>query len=301
MNFITFADYMRTFEKIAILVAGLLMGACTSWSGYRADDEVVARVGGTYLYNSELAVSMPSGLTKADSISYAQEYISKWIVGRLKLSEAEKIFSQSEEDIDKLVEEYRRSLLVRKLDQYYIESEPYGDITNTDISNYYNAHRGDFRITTPMVRGEIVAISDDYRRREQLLKLFNSSKSSEQEDFAELCRKNNFLHLKFEDWVSFTDFLGNLPLLRTSGHEDKLDNRKLQTIHHNKTYYYYRITSALKRGDTMPLNMVRENIRQILINKERNNILRKHEELLMKNALSSGHAKIIGNEKKSDI
>ena len=43
MNFITFADYMRIFEKIAILVAGLLMGACTSWSGYRADDEVVGQ------------------------------------------------------------------------------------------------------------------------------------------------------------------------------------------------------------------------------------------------------------------
>ncbi|MBR2326590.1 MAG: hypothetical protein IKA49_04425 [Alistipes sp.] len=287
--------------RIAMVIMGLAMCACTSWSGYRADDEVVARVGGTYLYNSELAASMPSNLSKEDSVSYAQAYTSKWIVEKLKQDEAEKIFSQSEQDIDLLVEEYRRSLLVRKLDQYYIESEPYGEVTAADIADYYNAHRGDFRISAPMVRGEIVAIGDDYRRRDQLLKLFKSTKASDQEDFAELCRKNNFLHLQFEEWVSFNDFLGNLPLLRTSGHEDKLDNRSLQTIHHNKTYYYYRITSALKRGDTMPLNMVRENIRQILINKQRNNILRKHEELLMKNALSSGHAKIIAEEKKIDI
>jgi hypothetical protein len=279
----------------------LVISACTSWSGFRADDEVVARVGSTYLYNSELASTMPSNLTKEDSVSYAQAYISKWIVGKLKQNEAEKIFSQSEQDIDLLVEEYRRSLLVRKLDQYYIELTPCKEITNSDISDYYNAHRGDFRISVPMVRGEIVAIGDDYRRREQLLKLFKSTKASDQEDFAELCRKNNFLHLQFEEWISFNDFLSNLPLLRTSEHEDKLDNRSLQTIHHNKTYYYYRITSALKRGDTMPLNMVRENIRQILINKQRNNTLREHEELLMKNALSSGHAKIIEKEKKLDI
>lgn len=288
---------MRMFRNIVILTVVLLLGSCTSWSGYRADDEPIARVGGEYLYNSELATSIPSGLNSTDSASYAQAYATKWVLEKLKQSEAEKVFSQSEEDINTLVEEYRRSLLVRKLDQYYIESEPYAEITDADIAAYYNAHKGDFRITTPMVRGEIIAIADDYRRREQLLKLFNSSKESEQEDFAELCRKNNFLHLQFDEWVSFVDFLGNLPLLRTSGHEDKLDNRKLQTIHHNKTYYYYRITSALKRGDTMPLNMARENIRQILISRERNNALRKHEEQLMKNAISSGHAKIVGNEK----
>ena len=142
-----------------------------------------------------------------------------------------------------------------------------------------------------MVKGEIFAMDEKFRRREQMLKWFGSSKREHREDFVELCRKNNFLHLQFDEWVSFTDFLSNLPLLRNSKNEDMLSVRKLQRIHHNKNYYYFRITALLEKGDTMPLQMVEENIRQILINRHRANVVHQHEEMLLKNALSSGHAK----------
>jgi hypothetical protein len=265
---------------------------CDSLSGFKADDEMIARVGTTYLYRSELASAMPSGIAAQDSINYSQAYISKWIVGQLKQQEAEKLFSQSESDIDRLVEEYRRSLLVHRLDEHYLEMEPEIEITNDDIVAYYNAHKSDFRISQPMVKGEIVAMDEKYRRREQMLKWFESPKAEHREDFVESCRKNNILHLQFEEWISFSDFLSNLPLLRTTRHEELLGNRMVQKIHHDKTYYYYRITNALKVGDTMPLEMARENIRQILINRHRADVIHRQEEKIMSNDLSSGHAKI---------
>ena len=282
-------------RKIEIIVVALLLACawgCNSWSGFKADDEMVARVGTTYLYRSELAASMPSGIAAQDSINYSQAFISKWIVGQLKQQEAEKLFTQSESDIDRLVEKYRRSLLVHRLDRHYLETEPCVEITDKDIAAYYNSHKSDFRISQPMVKGEIVAIGESFRRREQMLKWFESSKAEHREDFAELCRKNNFLHLQFEEWVSFSDFLSNLPLLRNSSHDELLSNRKTRKIHHDKTYYYFRITNALKVGDTMPLGMAKENIRQILINRHRADVIHRHEERIKNNALSSGHAKI---------
>ncbi len=284
---------MRRIFEIAIVVMVLACaGSCNSWSGYKADDEMIARVGTSYLYRSELAASMPSGITAKDSINYSQVFIDKWIIGQLKQQEAEKIFSQSEADIDRMVEEYRRSLLVHRLDRHYLDAEPCSDITDKEIAAYYNSHKSDFRLSQPMVKGEIVAISESFRRREQMLKWFESSKSEHREDFAELCRKNNFLYLQFEEWVSFSDFLQNLPLLRTSRHEELLGSRKTQKIHYDKIYYYFRITNALKVGDTMPLEMAKENIKQILINRHRADVIHRQEKRIMENALSSGHAKI---------
>ena len=284
---------MRRKIEISLWVIALIAcGGCSSLSGYKADDEVIARVGTAYLYRSELAVAMPSGVVAEDSVNYSQAFISKWIIGQLKLQEAEKMFSQSESDIDRLVEEYRRSLLVHRLDRHYLESEPCGEITDKDIAAYYNAHKSDFRISQPMVKGEIVAMGENFRRREQMLKWFESSKEEYREDFAESCRKENLLHLQFDEWVSFSDFLSNLPLLRTSRNDELLSSRKTQKIHHNKTYYYFRITSALKVGDTMPLDMVKENIQQILINRHRADVVHRQEERIMNNAFSSGHAKI---------
>jgi hypothetical protein len=293
---------MRRFCKILIVASSLFaVLACNSWSGYKADDEMIARVGTTYLYRSELAVSMPSGIDKQDSVNYSKAFIEKWIIGQLKQQEAEKIFSQSEADIDRMVDEYRRSLLMHRLDRHFLENEPCCEITDKAVADYYNSHKLDFRISQPMVKGEIVAIGDGFRRREQLLKWFESSNAERREDFVELCRKNNFLHLQFEEWVLFSDFLSNLPLLRNSQHVELLGNRKVQKILHNKTYYYFRISSAMQIGDVMPLEMAKENIRQILINRHRAEVIHKHEERIKSTAFASGHAKIYGltdNEQK---
>lgn len=282
---------MRLFYKITIVALTLLLaGACDSWSGFKADDEMIARVGTSYLYRSQLASSMPSGIAAADSVGYSKAFVDKWIVSQLKFEEAEQLFSQSEEDIDRMVEAYRHSLLVRKLDQHVLKNATMSDVAESDIADYYKKHKGDFRIVVPMVKGKILVFADSYRRREQLLKLFTSSNSEHREDFEQLCLKNNFQYHHFEEWVAVSDFLSYLPLTRDAKQEKIVADRKLQQIHHNKMYYYFQITATLNRGDTMPLSMAKENIRQILINRRRSNIVREHEELLLKNAISSGHA-----------
>jgi len=280
-------------RKIAVFVLVLAVCAsCHSRLGFKADDKAVARVGSAYLYHSELASMMPSGMAAADSVTYSKAIISKWVVEQLKQQEAEKIFKDSSRDIDKLVEEYRRSLLVHRLDDYYAEKEPCGEISDKAIEEYYTAHKSDFRVTQPMVKGEVVAMNDNYRRRTQMLDWFESSSEERRKDFVETCLKEKIFHLQFKEWTLFSEFLSNLPLLRTSSHDDLLSNRNTQQIHYDKTYYYYRITDALKVGDTMPLDMAKENIRQILASSHRANVIRRYEEQIESRAFSSGHAEI---------
>lgn len=288
---------MRRFYEILVVVLLLAcVWACKSWSGYRADDKAIASVGKNYLYLSELSAAMPDGATEADSVNFAKTFVSKWIVGQLKQMEAERLFSESEADIEKKVEEYRRSLLVHRLDRHYLEAEPCEEITDKQLSTYYNENRANFKVSQPMVKGEIVAISENFRRREQMVSWFDSSSGEHRKDFEELCKKHNFTLVQFNDWTLFAEFLSNLPLLRTSRHEGLLDKRGVQKIHYDKTYYYFRITHTLKEGDTMPFEMAKESIRQILVNRHQAEVIRRQEERIMESALSSGEARIIDEE-----
>ena len=56
---------------------------------------------------------------------------------QLKVEEADRLFSGSEKDIEKLVEDYRQTLLVGKVDQYYVDQQMGGDFTDEDIAEYY--------------------------------------------------------------------------------------------------------------------------------------------------------------------
>ena len=75
---------------------------------------------------------MPAGLTGDDSLAFTQLYIDKWLVRQLKIEEADQLFSSSEDDIERLVEEYRQSLLMRKVDQYYIDTQMSEDFSDED-------------------------------------------------------------------------------------------------------------------------------------------------------------------------
>ncbi len=292
---------MRRFCEISVVVLMLVcVWACKSWSGYRVDDKEIACVGKNCLYLSELSAAMPDGVTETDSLNFAKTFVSKWIVGQLKQQEAELLFSESEDDIEKMVEEYRRSLLVHRLDRHYLEAEPCGEITDEDMMTYYKENKSNFRLSEPMVKGEIVAIGEDFRRREQMIKWFDAPQGEHRADFEELCRKNNFTHLQFEEWTSFAEFLSNLPLLRTSRHEALLGKRGVQTIHYDKTYFYFRITDVLKEGDTTPFGMAKEGIRQILVNRHQAEVVRRQEERMLKSALTSGHARIHGEEEQNE-
>ena len=282
---------MKHLFNILLCVALLAAVSCVPRFDSTSEDPVVARVGDNYMRASDLRKALPRGITGADSASYADAYVSKWMVSQLKLGEAESLFSSSQEDIDRLVEEYRRSLFMRKIDQYYLDAELDENITDAEIATYYNAHKGDFRVTSPMVKGSIVVVRDDYRRRDQLLKMMTSKSEEQRQNFEQLCLKNNFQLLKFEEWIDFSEFVAHLPLTRSSRHESLLSKRDLQRIHSNNSYYCFVITDALRVGDTMPLYMVRENIRRILINRRCADIVRRHEEQLMQSALSSGHAR----------
>ena len=46
----------------------------------------------------------------------------------------------------------------------------------------------------------------------------------------------------------------------------------------------------------MPLGMASENIKQILINRHRADVIHRQEKHIMDNALSSGHARIYGGK-----
>ena len=123
----------------------------------------LAKAGGATLDEQELGRALPAGLTGDDSVAFAELYVRKWIGKQLKLSEAEQLFSASADDIEAKVEAYRQSLLIRKLDQFYVDERIDTTFTEEDIAAYYNAHKAEFKLDRPLVKGRIVRFPVNHR------------------------------------------------------------------------------------------------------------------------------------------
>ena len=112
---------MTLRTKIAVVAATLFLGGCQELPGYFASDTTLARAGGSELKMRDVESVVPKGVTGEDSAAFMKVYIDRWVRKQLKLQEAEILFSASADDIDKMVEEYRQALLIRKLDQHYVD------------------------------------------------------------------------------------------------------------------------------------------------------------------------------------
>lgn len=278
--------------KIAVAAGVLLLAGCRELPRYFSSDTTIARAGGKELRLNDVRSVVPSGLSGEDSAAYMKIYVDRWIRKQLKLREAETLFSSSAGDIDRMVEEYRQALLIRQLDQHYVDQSIDTVFTADEIAAYYNAHKGDFKLDRPIVKGRIVRFDAYYRQAARLKTLMASKNAAMQQDFSDICEKNNFTVNDFrEQWIDFPEFLSYLPTLRSQSYDSVLASTAVQEMRDSHSRYYFQIDAVMREGEPIPLERLSATIRRILFNQRKGEIIRNHEEELYRQATEKGDVK----------
>lgn len=286
---------MSRLVKILLLATLLSAVSCRELPDYLVGDDTVARVGRSELTINDISNAMPSNLKGEDSVSYVKQYVDRWVVRQLKVEEADRLFSTSEHEIERMVEEYRQTLLSGRVDQHYVNAATTGEITDEDIAEYYNTHKSDFLLDRTLVKGRILCFDAAYRQSKRLMDQMRKASTSQTEDktFTDMCEKNGFMLIdNRSEWVNFVDFLTNLPTTRTQDYEPLLDKMGIQQMEANGLRYLFDFTSVCRKGDVAPLEIVAENIRRILTTQRRSEIVKRHEEEIRRQAEAEGHVSI---------
>lgn len=294
---------MNFQAKIVAFVGALLLVGCQEMPRYFASDTTLARVDGKSLQLRDVASVVPKGVTGDDSVAFLKVYVDRWVRKQLKLQEAEILFSSSEEDIDQMVEEYRQALLIRKLDQHYVDRSVDTTFTDDEIATYYNAHKADFRLDKTVVKGRILRFPERYRQAGKLETLMGARGEAQQKNFRDICEKNNFVVTDFsEQWVDFSEFLSFLPTLQSQNYDSVLASSAVQEMRDSQSHYYFQIDGVQREGDPIPVERLRATIRRVLFNQRQSEIIRNHEEELYTRAVETGKMKVfeVQEEQKAD-
>ena len=286
---------MRRIINISLCIALLAVVSCRELPDYLVGSNTLARVGREELSITEVKQAIPSNLKGEDSVVFAKHYIDKWLVRQLKIEEADQLFPGSVNDIEKMVEDYRQTLLTGKVDQYYVEKLMNNELSDKDITDYYNTHKSDFTLDRTLVKGRILRFDGSYRQSKRLKEQMRKAATSptDAKTFSDVCEKNGFVLSDFRsEWINFSDFLGNLPTTRSQDYDPLLNKMDIQEMEANGTRYYFDFTSVCRKGNVAPLESVSENIRRILLTQRRSEIIKAHEEEIVKRASSEGHARI---------
>ena len=138
----------RLFALISSLI---LFAACDTVSSVIHNDEVVASLGKEKLYLSEVRGCVPAFATPEDSAMLVQQYIDKWALSVLYMQQADAALSKEELDVERELEEYRRSLIRYRFEQAYVREHLDTAVSSEQVQEYYEAHEENFVLERPLL------------------------------------------------------------------------------------------------------------------------------------------------------
>ncbi len=273
------------FCSFPLLILGCSNSPSEKPSSKEKDAPVVARAYGEEFTADELRKIMPDKVSEKDSTRIASDHIRNWLKEQVMLRQAEQTLTGDQKDMEEKLRDYRNSLLIYEFQKQFIRNNLDTLVRGEEIREYYEKNKKNFQLkdyivkaiyvvvdtgqsNAPDLRGWMLGITDPDRRR----------------DLENFCREKA-LHCSLDDssWAYFDDLLREVPL-EVYNRRSFLQNNHFARFRKEGQIYYLRITEHELKGGVSPLAMERKNIRAILINKRKKNLIDSLQEGLMKQA-----------------
>lgn len=275
-----------------ILLTVVSFASCKRFPDLFADEQLLAEVNGKQLLLYDIESIFTPGMSPEDSVKLLESYVDQWVKKQLKITEAERLFEGSEADMERMVEEYRASLLTYKMDQFFVDGKIDTVMTDAQIDEYYQQHKAEYVLDRAIIKARIVKLPAGYRQTAQLKTLMNSSRSDDYQDFVDICIKNGFELTEFNSWSNYSDLLLSIPSEKDFDYDNMLVENKLFEFKAGNSIYLVKITDRRKAGDYQPVENVKGTIQRLIFNERKQDIIRNYEDSLYVNAVQNKKIKI---------
>ncbi len=266
---------MNKFVLFALLIP--LLGAC-SYFRHESSKDAVAKVYDHYLYKGDLQGIVPRGTKTKDSINITKSFINNWIRQALVLHQAESNLSAEKQDFTRQLELYRNSLVIYEYESELIRQKLDTVVPMKEIEDYYAANQANFQLHQNIVQVNYVMLSKNSPVVGKFRTLLKSDAAADREKLEDLCQASAAsASLDNENWIPFTDLVKRVPL-SVSDQVDFLGNNKFVELEDSLYLYLLRIKAYKTKESVSPLSFEVRNIRSILVNKRKLELVSRMEE-----------------------
>jgi hypothetical protein len=246
----------------------------------------VARANDTYLYRDELVGIVDQNSTADDSIARVTAYINSWIRKQLLIGEAMKRININEAEVNRKVLDYRYSLIGYEYQNFYIQQHLNDTISDKEIEDYYKTHADNFILKQNIVRGTYIKVPATAPRTGKVKDMIFSIKEKDKNDLKSYCLSFSVAyHLSDSTWIEFDKLVVNSPMAEIPNKIQFLKTNPFYETNSNDFLYFLKIDEYKISDNVSPLEFVKEDIRNILLNKRKVELAKTLENEVYENAV----------------
>jgi hypothetical protein len=229
---------------------------------------LLAELNGKKLYYSTIE-NMLQAKSSEDSVRILKGLVMNWVGDQLMVKEAEKNMPDNLE-IDKLLEEYKSSLLL-----YNYETKLSSELLDTFITEdqkkqYFDAHKDDYELAEPILKYKFAKIPAKTERLDEFYKKWKSD--DELAYVADFCKKNaGYYDLDDNKWRAVSDLEGRFPSKLFP--RDLLDNEESIRKKDDEFEYFVKVQEYVDDDDKPPFDYIQFKIEKVLLNERKKDLI----------------------------
>ena len=235
----------------------------------------IARVNDSYLYNDDIIDLISENTTKEDSTLIVNNFINRWATKQLLIDQSMINLSQEKQDFfnemvnqyktDLYTEAYKSSIILKQLDTVILKKE---------YEDYYNLHKRNFKLNDELLKVRYIQVDKNFLNLKVLEKKIKRYDSIDKKDLINLSIKFKSFNLNDSIWIKSNVLIGRLPVLKEENLK-LLKKPNYTQLQDSLGVYLIKIEATLKTNDIAPLSYVKPTIEQIILNKRKQDLLKK--------------------------
>lgn len=249
-------------------------------------EKIIARAGNESLSEQEFIEGFITGSKGKDSLEDSRRSIAAWATESLFYQEAIEKLNEEEIDINKEVENYKKSLVNYIYQTKLIEVNLDTLVFKQEIENYYNTHRDNFILKENIIKVNYFKVPLKAPALAKIKKLLWSEKSKDKVQLNELISQNaeNF-YMNDSAWLFLEDIKKEIPALRDQP-DFNLTKGRLVEFSDDLYYYYLKVKDVKVKNTLSPVSFEYINIKKFIINNRKTQLIKSYKQGLLEKAIS---------------
>jgi len=263
-------------HRISPFFIVLLMMSC-DYLKQDSQSVPVARVNDTYLYKEDIEGLVFETTSKEDSILIVNNFITKWATQQLLIDQSIINLPQNQQEkFDKLVDEYKIDLYTESYKSAIVSRQLDSVISFSELENFYELNKENFKLNDELLKVRYITLPLDFNNLSEVKNKLIRFNSEDKVALTNMSIKFKAFNLNDSIWIKNDVLLDALPILQTNNRQ-VLKKSNFTQLQDSLGVYLVKIGEVLKTNDTAPLSYVKPTIEQIILNKRKQELLKKLE------------------------
>ena len=255
----------------------------------QSEDVLLAQVNEKQLYLSEIKSILTDFDSEKDSLSFVKNWIESWAKKQLLVQQAQENLTYELIEVEQQMDDYYNSLLIYHYQKAMVEQKMDTNVYEHQIKQYYDEHKKEFVLNEPILQLIYVKISKDAPKISKLKKWYQSSKEEDRLFLEEYCYQfAQSFNLNDTSWVYLSEVLELMPGETTNNIDLTLKKNRNLILNDSLSTYFIHINKVKQKEDLSPLIMVKDRVKNIILNKRKLAFLKSIKDDLYRNALAKG-------------